>query len=228
MTPDDEFSDEKVLEAWNENADPWTDAVRERKIESRNLATDKAVLETIISLNPQSVLDLGCGEGWLSREMSSRGMKVLGVDAVPELIERAQGMGGAQFKIASYEDIAGGAFAVNVDLVVANFSLIGKDAVDAVVKKAASMLNPGGSLVIQTPHPVIAGEDEPYRDGWRPGSWAGCGASFSKAAAPWYFRTIGTWVRLLRQSGLYISEIREPLHPATGKPASLILVASRA
>ena len=227
MTRDD-FSDEKVLEAWNENADPWTQAVREKKIESRNLVTDKAVLETIIALKPQTVLDLGCGEGWLSRELSSRGMSVTGVDAVPELVERARELGAGRFEVASYEDIARGVLAVNVDLVVANFSLIGKDAVDGVIARVATMLNPGGSLVIQTPHPVVAGEDDPYMDGWRPGSWAGCGGSFSKAAAPWYFRTIGTWVRLLRQSGLYISDIREPMHPATGKPASLILVAGRA
>ncbi len=79
-------------------------------------------------------------------------------------------------------------------------------------------------MIIQTPHPVIAGGDEPYVDGWREGSWAGCGDSFSRPA-PWYFRTVESWVKLFLHSGLQVVELREPVHPVTGKPASLILIA---
>ena len=220
-----EFSDEQVIEAWQENAAPWTEAVRGRKIESRNLVTDAAIIDAVMSRKPKSVLDIGCGEGWLSRALADRGLTCIGVDVVPDLIEKARTLGGGDFRVASYEQIAEGGLNVKVDAAVANFSLIGGEAVDSMIARIPELLNRKGSVIIQTPHPVIAGGDDPYVDGWREGSWAGCGDSFSKAA-PWYFRTVNSWVKLLRGSGLQIAELREPAHPVTLKPASLILIAS--
>ena len=60
-------------------------------------------------------------------------------------------------------------------------------------------------------------------DGWREGSWAGFSSEF-KDAPPWYFRTAAGWVALFADHGLRIVEMREPVHPETGKPVSLILV----
>jgi hypothetical protein len=79
-------------------------------------------------------------------------------------------------------------------------------------------------LVIQTLHPVIAAGESPYADGWRQGSWTGFSDDFSDPA-PWYFRTMESWVRLLRDSGFVLRELREPVHPISGKPASVIFVA---
>ena len=219
-----EFSDEQVVEAWQANAAPWTDAVRGRKIESRNLVTDSAILDAVTSVNPQTVLDIGCGEGWLARALADRGIKSIGVDVVPELIEKAISLGGGDFRVASYEEIGNGKLDVKVDACIANFSLIGGDAVDKLVARIPELLNRIGSFIVQTPHPVVATGDLPYSDGWREGSWAGCGTGFSKPA-PWYFRTVESWVKLMRGSRLQVVDLREPMHPVTGKPASLIIIA---
>jgi len=219
-----ELNDEQVIEAWRENASPWTDAVRGKTIESRNLVTDSAIVDAVMSRNPKTLFDIGCGEGWLSRTVKGRGVKCVGVDVVPELIERARALGGGDFHVASYEEIGAGQFQGTFDVAVANFSLIGGEAVDALVRRVPQLLESGGAFIIQTPHPAIAGGDLPYVDGWREGSWAGCGEKFGRAA-PWYFRTIESWVKLLRTSGLQLVEAREPLHPVNGKPASLILIA---
>jgi hypothetical protein len=74
-------------------------------------------------------------------------------------------------------------------------------------------------------HPVAACGDAPYRDGWRAGSWAGFNTGFTDPP-PWYFRTVASWARLFTDYGLQLDELREPVHPATGKPASLILMGS--
>lgn len=220
----EESGDEQVIEAWHANAAPWTDAVRGRKIESRNLVTDAAVLDAVMSVNPRTVLDIGCGEGWLTRILAERGMKCVGVDAVPELIEHARSLGGGDFRVASYEEIGNGGLEVSVDAAVANFSLIGAHAVDRLVARIPELLNRDGAFIVQTPHPVTAGGDDPYIDGWREGSWAGCGSGFARAA-PWFFRTIESWVKLTHRSGLQLVELREPVHPVTGKPASLVIIA---
>jgi len=144
---------------------------------------------------------------------------------VPELIERASLAGGGEFRVASYETIAAGALDVTVDAVIANFSLIGRESVDSLLACVPRLLTPGGMLVIQTLHPVVATGDAPYEDGWREGSWAGFSAEFSDPA-PWYFRTTESWIRLIVASGLRLVELREPVHPISGKPASLILIAA--
>jgi 2-polyprenyl-3-methyl-5-hydroxy-6-metoxy-1,4-benzoquinol methylase len=219
------LGDDRVLRSWSANVTSWTDAVRDRKIESRNLVTDDAVIGVVTELGPLTVLDLGCGEGWLARRLAENGAKVTGVDAIPGLIEQARSAGGGEFFTASYEEIASGGLDLKVDAVVANFSLIGKEAVDDVVRAVPRLLNPGGSFVVQTLHPHVATGDLPYVDGWREGTWAGFGPEFTDPA-PWYFRTVATWISLVVGSGLKLTALREPIDPRSGRPASLILVGS--
>jgi hypothetical protein len=40
----DPLSDGKIIEAWKQNASPWTNAVRAGEIESRRSVTDRAIL----------------------------------------------------------------------------------------------------------------------------------------------------------------------------------------
>lgn len=225
----DPLSDAKILESWQKNAAPWTAAVREEQIESRRLVTDRAILDAIVGREPRSVLDIGCGEGWLVRALAERGIPAIGVDAVPALIEQAKRAGGGRgdFRVASYESIAAGELDLSVDVAVANFALLGKESVERLLERASRLLAPRGALIIQTLHPVVACGDLPYRDGWRAGSWAGFSSAFTDPA-PWYFRTLESWTKLLIDSGLRVVETREPPHPVTRKPASVIFIAEAA
>jgi len=219
----DLFSDAKIVESWSKNAPSWTVAVRKGQIESRRQITDQAIVDAVLSRSPCSVLDIGCGEGWLVRELAARNIHVVGVDVVPELIEAAQNAGGGDFRTMSYEDIATGKLRGSVDVIVANFSLLGKESVEGVFRATPSLLAAHGSFIVQTLHPVIACGDFPYRDGWREGSWTGFSTDFTDPA-PWYFRTLESWIKLFADSGFRLREVREPLHPKTQKPASIILI----
>ena len=221
------FSDAKIVESWGINALPWTAAVRGGQIESRKQITDQAIIDAVISRLPRSVLDMGCGEGWLVRELAARKMHVVGTDVVQKLVEEARRAGGGDFRLLSYEEIAAGKLKVSVDVVVCNFALLGKESVEGVFGAVPSLLNSHGTFVVQTLHPLIACGDLPYRDGWREGSWAGFSTDFSNPA-PWYFRTLESWVKLFVDSGFRLREVREPLHPKTQKPASIIFVGETA
>lgn len=223
----DLFSDAKIVESWVKNARPWTVAVREGRIESRKQITDQAIVDAILSRAPGSVLDIGCGEGWLVRELATRNISVVGVDVVPALVEAAKRAGGGDFRAMSYEEIAAGKLRVSVDVIVCNFSLLGKESVEGVFRAAPSLLNSRGSFIVQTLHPVMACGDLSYRDGWREGSWTGFSADFSDPA-PWYFRTLENWIKLFVDSGFRIRDVREPLHPETRKPASVIFIGETA
>lgn len=219
----DPFSDAKIVESWGNNAPSWTVAVRAGQIESRRLITDQAIVDAILSRSPRSVLDIGCGEGWLARELATRNIHVVGVDVVPKFIEEAQRAGGGDFRVMSYEEMAAGKLSVSVDAIVCNFALLGKESTEGVFMAGLSLLNSHGSFLVQTLHPVVACGDLPYTDGWREGSWAGFGANFTDPA-PWYFRTMESWTKLFVDNGFRLRELREPLHPNTRKPASVIFV----
>jgi 2-polyprenyl-3-methyl-5-hydroxy-6-metoxy-1,4-benzoquinol methylase len=220
----DPLSDRKIVDSWHKNAASWTAAVRDNRIESRVLVTNQAIVDAVVDHAPASVLDVGCGEGWLVRALSALGMRATGIDIIPELIDQAKRAGGGEFHVASYEDLIARTFEATADVVVANFSLIGKESVDGLVRHATALLSPGGALVVQTLHPMMARGDLPYVDGWRSGSWTGFGDDFTDPA-PWYFRTIETWVALIADSNLRLVEMREPLYSATQVPASIIFIA---
>ncbi len=219
-----ELSQERqIIDSWHKNAAPWIVAIQERQIVSRQLVTDRAIVDTVASYGGNTVLDLGCGEGWLTRALVDLGLDVLGTDIVPELIERARQSDRSRFELASYAEIAAGKLSQKFDLAIANFSLLGDESVRGLFRSMPTLLHPGGAFIVQTLHPTIACGNLPYVDGWRNSSWAGFSDDFSDPA-PWYFRTLTSWVELYTTSGLKIVEIREPLHPHTHQPASAIFV----
>lgn len=220
-----ELSDEAILEAWRENAAPWIEAVRGGSIESRRLVTDHAVVAAIRRLQPATLLDVGCGEGWLARALAPQGVRVHGIDAVHELVAAARLAGGGSFECMSYEAFAAGAPVPPVDAAVCNFSLLGDEATRGVMRRLGTLLPATGRLLIQTLHPGYAVTDEDRVEGWRPGSWVGCGDSFGRAA-PWYFRTLEGWRALLSEAGFRLRSVHEPRHPATGVPCSVLFEAS--
>jgi 2-polyprenyl-3-methyl-5-hydroxy-6-metoxy-1,4-benzoquinol methylase len=218
--------DREIIDSWSKNAAPWIVAIQEQQIESRILVTDRSIIDAVVSQNAQTVLDLGCGEGWLTRELSARGMEVVGVDGIPAPIEQARSMSIDRFELATYEEIAAGKLVEKFDVVVANFSLFGNESVVDLFQSIPLLLNPQGTFIIQTLHPTFSCGDLAYVDGWRSSDWAGFSDDFTDPA-PWYFRTLATWVKLYCSNGFSLVEICEPLHPSTGKPASVIFVGAK-
>lgn len=218
------LSDAQIIDSWRKNAQAWTAAVRGRRIESRELITDRAIVDAVLSRSPRSVLDLGCGEGWLGRALADHGLHLVGIDVVPGLIALAQAAGGGDYRVASFEQAAAGTLQLSADVAVCNFSLLGNESVEALFAAIPSLLNPHGAFIVQTLHPIVACGELPYQDGWRKGSWDGFSSDFTDPA-PWYFRTLGSWLELFRKHGLRLLQLREPLHPHMRRPASVIFIA---
>lgn len=218
-----QLSDEKIVESWKRNVHPWVTAIREGEIASRVLTTNKAVLSAVMDCAPRKVLDVGCGEGWLVRELANSGIDALGIDAIPGFIDFAKKEGGGRFKVLAYEDVSAKALKEKFDLVVCNFSLLGKESVENLFQQFPSILEKGGTLVVQTIHPVAGVGKSKYEDGWREGSWAGFSKSFSDPA-PWYFRTMTTWENLFETNGFMLGRVSEPINRQSKKAASIVFV----
>lgn len=212
-----------LKESWDINADAWTDAVRANRIESRLQVTNAAIVQAVLRQGGQRVLDVGCGEGWLARELARADRTVTGVDGSAELVARARELGGADYRTLTYTEIAGRpeALAGPYDCAVCNFSLLGED-LRGLLNGIRQALAQEGCLLIQTLHPYAVAGAEPYRNGWRVESFAGMGDGFT-APMPWYFRTVAAWFAELSAAGFQVTGLEEPVHPRTGRPLSLLL-----
>jgi SAM-dependent methyltransferase len=212
-----------LLQSWHHNARPWIEAIRGGTLESRVQVTDRAILLAIQSRQPERVLDLGCGEGWLLRALAERGIDAVGVDGAATLVEAARAAGSTRVHLASYEQLADqkADIGCDYDLICANFALLQQDIIPLLTAMNA-LLAPGGALVIQTLHPwsVAAGD---YQDGWREETFDSFKGQWEPM--PWYFRTLSSWIRALDMAGWQLAELQEPQHPQSPVPQSLLLVA---
>lgn len=208
-----------ILESWQINAKPWIEVLNEGGIPSRKLVTNQAIINAVLETGPETVLDIGCGEGWLVRALTETGISATGVDGVAELIQSAEEQTEGRFIQLTYDEISAATITERFDAIVCNFSLLGGDSVEQLFRELPGLLNGRGYLIVQTLHP----DNFPGPEGWREGTWAGIYGDFSQPA-PWYYRTLSSWLSLFTRSGFELISQTAPLHPESGLPASLILV----
>lgn len=214
---------EAQVASWSKNAERWTAAVRGQTIASRREATDAAILFAARAGPLRKALDVGCGEGWLCRELRRDCVEVVGVDASAELVARAREEGGANYLVLSYAELtetparAGKDF----DTIICNFSLLDHKA-EALLGALATIADAEARLLIQTLHPLAL---TPYEDGWRIERFEGFGEP-GWAPMPYYARTLASWIDALAPNWA-LKKIMEPKAPSAQTPASLLLISER-
>ena len=216
------LSDAKIVDSWKKNVSPWLSAVQNDEIASRVLVTNQAILDAVASMTPKSVLDIGCGEGWLVRALAESNVDALGTDVVAGFIDHGKD-GAGRFRVLPYEELSIETVGETFDAVVSNFSLLGEESVERVFQKVPNLLQPAGTFIVQTIHPVTGCGEQKYEDGWRRGSWEGFSDEFQDPA-PWYFRTLETWKALFENNGFVLRDIQEPVDPRSNAPASIVFV----
>lgn len=209
-------------QSWIANATNWTRAVRERLIPSRKAGTDAAIVDAIVARRPRRVLDVGCGEGWLTRRLRMlTGCETAGIDFSPNLIRDAfDADPTGRYLVLSYADlIAGRHDLCGFDVVAFNYALF-EENLAPLLAAARGLLAPGGAIVIQTLHPdafPAAG------DGWRTEDFAAF-ENKTWTPMPWYYRSLASWRATIAQAGLAVTETREPKAQPDGPPLSLLMI----
>ena len=168
-------------------------------------------------------IEIGCGEGRVARDLRELGHDVVGIDAVPKLVQAAaQADPGGEYLVADaaelpFED-------ASFDLAVAYNSLMDVDDMAGAVREAWRVLRPGSRFGICVTHPVNdAGRFEPdtadgvffidmYRGRRRYDEvWERNGVSMRFVG--WCY-PLESYTRALEDAGFLIEAIREPLASA--------------
>src|SRR5688500_4981274 len=84
------FTDAASRDAWNGAAEAWEVFVESGADYYRWHVHGPALLEACGEVRERRVLDLGCGQGYFSRELARRGARVVGIDLSDQLIQIAR------------------------------------------------------------------------------------------------------------------------------------------
>jgi len=217
------------IEHWSRIASEWTTWARAPNHDE--FWAYRGSLLAFIGQGTGEALDVGCGEGRISRVLKECGYRVTAVDPVEKLVSAAEQAGSADYyRIAAAADLP---FEnCSFDLAVAYNVLMDIEDVPAALKEIRRVLRPSGTLVISIVHPFadrgrFAGpeanapfvlqksyfgrerfEDTEVRDGLK--------MHFAGWSQP-----LESYMAALENAGLVITSLREPVPDTAHKGSGM-------
>lgn len=172
-------SDQTVGSMWSENADTWSKLCGPEGDAIRKYVTDPVLFRLLGQVRGETVLDAGCGEGYLSRILAEAGAEVWGVENAKGLFERAEaqeerkplGIRYVNGSISAMPEVSSG----NFDAVVCNNVMMYCADAKGAIGEFARILKKNGRAVLVFTHPCFWGSgtdwrqtppDTPHREDW--------------------------------------------------------------
>jgi trans-aconitate methyltransferase len=156
------------------------------------------VLELLAPRPGEQILDLGCGDGILTKKIADRGCKVLGIDSSANFVASARKLGLDVMEMSVYDM----EFGPHFDAAFSNAALHWMKDADGVIRRVARALRPNGRFVAEMGghgnvgviHTALVEElnDRGY-DG--------------EAANPWYLPTASDYGARLSAGGFKVNYI---------------------
>lgn len=154
------------------------------------------VVELLAPRAGESILDLGCGDGVLTRKLADLGCKVTGVDFSAEMVAVCQALG-LEAQVASGEALT---FDSEFDAVFSNAALHWMKNPQAVIAGVWRALKPGGRFVAEMGgYGNIAAIIGAIED-----ALAKRGLTIEN---PWYYPDVSTYRSLLEAQGFIVNSI---------------------
>lgn len=212
-----------VSREWERQAEQWVEWSRKTEHDSYWRFHRDAFLPLLPPPGHLTV-DVGCGEGRVSRDLRALGHRVVAIDASPTMLAAAlEADPDGDYRLADaaelpLEDSC-------ADLVVAFMSFQDVDDMAGAVREAVRVLRPRGRLCMAVVHPInsagtFASDDEDatfridrsYFESTaytQPLERDGLSMTFHS-----YHHSLESYVRPLEDGGLVIEAVREPIPPA--------------
>jgi SAM-dependent methyltransferase len=210
---------------WEAHADWW--------IEGFTDGVDPEYQEQIIPLvvselsGCAEILDIGCGEGQISRELIRAGARnVVGIDPTARQIEVAATRGGDVSYALSGADALPFADA-SFDAVLACLVFEHIDALDLAIREVARVLRPRGSFLFLLNHPLLQTPNsgwiddqilDPPEQYWRIGAYLDEAVTYEEVEpgvrVRFVHRPLSRYLNSLADAGLSLQHMHEPAPPS--------------
>ena len=209
--------------SWETHADWWIDGFTD--------GADPEYEEQILPLaaaelaGARRVLDVGCGDGQVSRLATKLGAEVVGVDPTWNCVRVAHARGGATFARAAASQLP---FTdASFDAVVACLVFEHIRDVDSAIAEVARVLQPGGRFCFFLNHPLLQTPNsgwiddqflDPPEQYWRIGSYLVEDETLEEVEKnvfiPFIHRPLSRYVNALAANGLLVERMEEPSPPS--------------
>ncbi len=142
-------------EIWDNVADKW---VLPR---SRRLILDPALLKTCGEVQGKKIIDLGCGDGMISRALAEKGAKCVGVDISNKLILKAKEIEkenhlGISYFVAKADNLS--EVGSDYNIIVMNMvicTIDNKQEIKKIFGEIKNVLSPEGTVIFSVLHPAF-------------------------------------------------------------------------
>jgi SAM-dependent methyltransferase len=214
-------------QTYDTNAEFWIEIIRHHRDKYREGLTNTAVLNAVGEPEGLTVLDAGCGEGYLSRKLAKEGAIVTGIDSSAELIKAA-----LTHELASKLPVSFDVGTVDFlpydtqsfDLVLCNHLMNDLENPTQALSEFARVLRSRGRVVILMLHPCFYNK---HAERERPENNLPANSYFqtrgitqnfevdglqSPVANTSWLRPLESYTEALRESGFVITSLTEP-HP---------------
>ncbi|MFH1551660.1 MAG: class I SAM-dependent methyltransferase [bacterium] len=154
-----------ILKAeWDKMANYWNKDAGDTGVWHNYTDIDPVILELIGNVKNKKILEIGCGNGYLSRLLAQKGAEVIGTDLSQKLLDYAKekeeinpvGIKYFQRDAANLKGLKNNFF----DIVIANMCLMDIKDADKAVEEANRVLKKNGRFVFSINHPVF------FRQAW--------------------------------------------------------------
>ncbi|BAU14459.1 methyltransferase type 11 [Leptolyngbya sp. NIES-3755] len=151
--------EQEIYESWNQKAQDWDIQVGDLGDRNRILNSDPVLWQFVGDVNGRTVLDAGCGTGYLSRQLCRKGAIVTGVDLSSEMLAIAQQKARSEeLSIDFREDSCSELKTLSnesFELLVSNYVLMDLPDLEKAVLAFHRVLKPGGVAVLVFSHPCF-------------------------------------------------------------------------
>ena len=223
----DTYSAQDVRERWNENAENYAAKCAIHGDENKAVLLTPTILELLGGIRGKTVLDAGCGEGYLCRLMAQRGASVIGLDYAENLLDIARQRTPAglavDYKHGNFEDL-GLIPDASCDIVVSAAALQDVPDYQSAIRAVYRVLNTGGFFLLAILHPCFSADGGWVRDEdgnklyWKIDHYFREGPSELQLGLPrstvYFHRTLTGYVRTVIAAGFTVEDLIEPVPSA--------------
>jgi SAM-dependent methyltransferase len=207
--------------AWSEHAGWWQDGFTDGADPEYEQQILPIVAEHVAGA--QRVLDVGCGEGQLSRRAAATGAQVIGLDPIADQIGLAVTRGGGPGYLRG-EAVALPFGDATFDAVVACLVFEHLEEPDDAIAEVARVLAPGGRFLFMLNHPLLQAPGSGWVDDhileeqyWRVGAYLTESVVDEEmepgVVLPFVHRPLSRYVNAMADHGLLLERMLEPPPP---------------